>query len=164
MKKIKNNKKGFSLIELLVVVAIIGILAAVGVVAYSGYTVKAKISVTKNNHNNLKKFILVQFAKCPEEIGPLKTSATGPAFYTMKCPPETDAPGYVGTFLQHFKFEDLRNPYDNSTLAVKSNCNDADGCTQLTATSTPNAFHITSYYKNKDNTPVTIGPDTINIE
>ena len=39
--KIRNNldtKKGFTLIEFLVVVAIIGVLAAVGTVAYSGYT------------------------------------------------------------------------------------------------------------------------------
>ena len=36
------NSKGFTLIELLVVVTIIGILAAVGVVAYNGYTASAK--------------------------------------------------------------------------------------------------------------------------
>ena len=37
-----KNNKGFTFIELLVVVAIIGILAAVGVVAYNGYTKSAK--------------------------------------------------------------------------------------------------------------------------
>ena len=42
------REKGFSLIELLTVVAIIGIIAAVGVVAYTGYVSKARKSSAEN--------------------------------------------------------------------------------------------------------------------
>lgn len=60
----RNNNKGFTLIELLVVVAIIGTLAAVGVVAYNGYTAAAKKNSTKAIHANVVKYIASELAKC----------------------------------------------------------------------------------------------------
>ena len=58
------KRNAFTLIELLVVVAIIGTLAAVGVVAYNGYTSAAKKNVVKSMHIQTIKFIKSEILKC----------------------------------------------------------------------------------------------------
>ena len=59
-----KKNKSFTLIELLIVVAIIGILAGVGIPMYNGYMASAKINAVKTNEANMKSYIAASFTKC----------------------------------------------------------------------------------------------------
>lgn len=82
MKIVKKAQSGFTLIELMIVVAIIGILAAVAIPAYSDYTAKAKASNALSAVSTIKTAI----AMCAQEAGDV-----------AKCN-NTDTAGSIPTF------------------------------------------------------------------
>jgi len=68
MKKIilqtATVRSGFSLMELMIVIVIIGILAAGSLVIFGGKSEKAKIAVAKANHQQVVRFIAYELMQC----------------------------------------------------------------------------------------------------
>ena len=142
-------KKGFTLVELLVVVAILGVLAAVGIVSFSGYLGNAKENTVKANHTNIVKFVQASLFQCMQNVTTLKLVDLQGNSRPWVCEPWFEARDFPPRFHEHFNGI-LINPYfpDKPTI-VGNDCPTRLGSTGIGSETWESlgVIIISTYYK-----------------
>jgi len=109
----RRLKKSFTLIELLIVVAIIGILAGVGIPLYNGYVQQSKIATVESNFDEFVKFMKVKMISC--EISDTIELHTGDGFKNVQCP--NSAWEMAWSLTSHFQNENWLMVYPDEWYA-----------------------------------------------
>ena len=135
-----NNKKGFALIEILVVVVIMSILSAIGVVTYNGYIATAKDEASYSNFNKIVKAMNNELANCV--INP-----SARVFNNQNC--DSNSEPAVNAISNFFNSSPLTNPYDKNKKVIDTNlCN--EGSVVISSSNISGSYQVQHVSQKKD--------------
>ena len=135
MKKIILQKVtvrcGFSLMELMIVIVIIGILAAGSLVIFGDKGEKAKIAVSKTNYKSLIKYVRMELFQCNSGMIDYAFLPPGVSKGSSKCPitASQTAASLINNSCRVGVMSEFKNPYDPKQRTCRLNIsykNDSD--------------------------------------
>ena len=121
-KKVRGNKKGFTLAELLVVVAIVGILVAISIPVFTSQLAKARKATNQANMRAAKAAAVAQY---------MTDSKEGQAFYDYDLEKGIATEGTADSSLTATAIEDATSDkrYTDIQVSVKAAAISTDGNT-----------------------------------
>ena len=97
-----KNERGFTIMELLVVIVIIGVLAAIGVPAYNNMIDKARTTACQANRRTISTAVGMYFAENGAYVAVAYTTVAGNAYEdyldnitSITCPSKVGTAGYA---------------------------------------------------------------------
>ena len=128
-----KKNSAFTLIDLLIVVAIIGILASIGIPMYNGYMANAKNSASQQCHNDFANLVQTSTVQCNAGATNLSLVDMNGKQYKKECQPYSSTQrAWMWAYIRHFEGLGYHNTYRPNENCVTKKFNvPREGETQI---------------------------------